>query len=198
MLALRPGSTGLCRGFLLGGVRYKGGRLALRKRKDVKDLGRDPIHGERLEKLIKVNINYHGTDSLLGRIVTGTYERYIPMPAGVEEGDVFLVSRTREVTPKMLKPGNRFPLKRLPRGTMVHNIESEPNNGTAYAKASGAAAQVIDHDLETGKTIVKLPSGCLSPLTGDCLATVGTVLIRRKLPKGKAGTPAKEGRKWPQ
>ena len=165
----------------------------------IKHWGRDPGMGEeRRERLTTAFIDYHLRDSLLARTVSGLDERFIPQPDGVSEGDIMLVSRTCEVTPKLLKPGNRFPIGKLPIGTIVHYIELRPDCGAClHVRASGTSAQVVAHETNRNITIIKMPSGHLQEYNSECLATLGAVFRRHKLPKGKAGSPAKLGRRWP-
>lgn len=108
--------------------------------------------------------------------------RYVIMPKGVQVGDTFLVS---EKAP--LKPGNRLPLKKIPVGTFVYNIEIKPMGGAKLVRSAGVYAQVTAHD--GGYTNIKLPSGEVRKVPDHAFASIGEVSNSDyKLVKGgKAG-----------
>ena len=86
-----------------------------------------------------------------------------------------------------IKPGNAMPLKNMPVGTIIHNIELKPGKGGQMARAAGAYAQLVGRD--QGYAQIKLTSGELRIVRGDCMATVGAVSNPEHLNenKGKAG-----------
>jgi large subunit ribosomal protein L2 len=95
-------------------------------------------------------------------------ERLILAPEGISIGTKIACGISAEIT-----PGNILPLSEIPEGIPVCNIESKPNNGGQFARASGVYGTVVSHDL--GKTVVKLPSGELKWLSPRCRATIGIV-----------------------
>lgn len=86
-----------------------------------------------------------------------------------------------------IKPGNTLPLKNIPEGTDVYNIEANPGDGGKFAKASGTAATVVAHTED--KIVVKLPSKKQKLFDPDCRATVGVISGggRKDKPFVKAG-----------
>ncbi len=95
-------------------------------------------------------------------------QRYILQPHELKVGDTVLSSDTAEI-----KVGNAVPLKNIPVGTEVHNIELRPGQGGKMARGAGGAAVVLSKD-ET-YTQIKLPSGSIRLFLNDCRATIGQV-----------------------
>ncbi len=83
--------------------------------------------------------------------------------------------------------GNALPLKNMPAGTVVHNIELKPGKGAQMARSAGAQAQLVSR--EGGLALLKLPSGEIRRVADDCWATVGQVgnLDHENVSLGKAG-----------
>ena len=83
--------------------------------------------------------------------------------------------------------GQALPLKNIPLGTQVHNIELKPGKGGQMARSAGAAVQVVAK--EGDYVSVKMPSGEIRKVTVDCLATIGQVgnLDHENVSIGKAG-----------
>jgi len=72
-----------------------------------------------------------------------------------------------------IKTGNAMKLKAIPVGTLVHNIEMNPGHGGQIARSAGGYAQIMGRD---GKYVsLRLPSGEMRYILGECLATIGTV-----------------------
>ena len=97
-------------------------------------------------------------------------------------GDKFIVSETASV-----ETGNRLPLKNIPVGTFVYNIEIKPNGGSKLVRSAGSFAQVIAND--SGYTHIKLPSTEVRKVHDSAWATIGTVSNdeNRLVNLGKAG-----------
>ncbi|WP_045688453.1 50S ribosomal protein L2 [Hymenobacter sp. AT01-02] len=95
-------------------------------------------------------------------------KRYIIAPAGVIVGAT-VVSGTG-VAPEV---GNALPLREIPLGTIVHNIELMPGGGAAMARSAGTYAQLVAR--EDKYATLKLPSGEMRMVLVTCMATVGTV-----------------------
>ena len=85
-----------------------------------------------------------------------------------------------------LKPGNILPLRRIPEGTDIHNIEMKPGDGGKLVRAAGTSAIVVS---QGAKTVIKLPSGRFKTLDSNCRASIGIVAGggHREKPMAKAG-----------
>ncbi|MEL6152970.1 MAG: 50S ribosomal protein L2 [Bacteroidota bacterium] len=93
---------------------------------------------------------------------------YTLAPEGLKVGDQVVAGPS--VAPEI---GNTLPLKAMPPGTIVHNIELQPGRGGAMARGAGTYAQLL---AKADKYVtLKLPSGERRMVLGECLATVGTV-----------------------
>ena len=93
---------------------------------------------------------------------------YILAPQRLAVGDTIVAGERVEV-----RPGNAMPLKAMPVGTIVHNVELKPLKGGQIARSAGAYAQLVGRD--SGYAQVRLMSGELRMVHQDCLATVGAV-----------------------
>ncbi len=109
-------------------------------------------------------------------------KRYILVPKNMKVGDKFIVSENTTI-----ETGNRLPLKKIPVGTFVYNIEIKPQGGSKLVRGAGSFAQVIAND--GGYTHIKLPSTEVRKVHDNCWATVGTVSNdeSRLVNIGKAG-----------
>lgn len=110
-------------------------------------------------------------------------KRYIIAPLGLQVGDTVLSSRTADI-----RAGNTLPLKNIPLGTMVHNIELQPGRGGQMVRSAGTSAQLLAKDRPNYVTL-RLPSGEERYVLQDCLATVGQVgnVEQGNIKLGKAG-----------
>ncbi len=117
--------------------------------------------------------------------------RYILAPNQLRVGDE-VIAGDDEVD---IKPGNSLPLKSIPMGTVVHNIELKIGKGGQMARSAGAGAQLMAK--EGGYALLKLPSGELRRVLVECRATVGQVgnLDQANISYGKAGRMRWLGRK---
>ncbi len=108
--------------------------------------------------------------------------RYIVAQKGMKAGDTFVVSEKAD-----LKAGNRLPLKRIPVGTFVNNVEVHPEGGAKLARAAGNFIEVIANDM--GYAFLKMPSSEVRKVSENCWATIGEVSNdQHKLRnEGKAG-----------
>lgn len=108
--------------------------------------------------------------------------RYILAPKGLKAGDTVITSEKAPVT-----PGNRLPLKKIPVGTFVHNVELHPGGGAKLARSAGNFIEVIANDL--GYAFLKMPSSEVRKVPETCWASVGeTSNPQHKLRhEGKAG-----------
>jgi large subunit ribosomal protein L2 len=95
-------------------------------------------------------------------------KRYVVLPKEVKPGDSFIVSAKAE-----LKAGNRLPLKNIPVGTFVYNIEIKPQGGAKIGRSAGIFAQVVAN--ADGYTNIKMPSTEIRKVNENSWASVGTV-----------------------
>ncbi len=93
---------------------------------------------------------------------------YILAPQKLAAGDKIIAGEKVDV-----KPGNTMPLKNVPIGTILHNIEMKPGKGAQIARSAGAYVQLVGRD--AGYAQLKLSSGELRIVRSECLATVGAV-----------------------
>jgi len=110
-------------------------------------------------------------------------KRYIIAPIGLKVGQK-IVSSKKQIE---IKTGNAMPIKYIPAGVAIHNIELEPGRGAKLARGAGNAASVMG--TEDKYTQIKLPSGEIRLVKKDCLCSVGQVSNpdRRHIKIGKAG-----------
>ncbi|CAA6814214.1 MAG: LSU ribosomal protein L2p (L8e) [uncultured Sulfurovum sp.] len=95
--------------------------------------------------------------------------RYILQPKGLEVGTKIMSADAG----LDIKIGNTMKLKSIPVGTLVHNIEMSPGHGGQMARSAGTYAQIMGRD---GKYVsLRLPSGEMRYILGECLATIGTI-----------------------
>ncbi|GIL37769.1 50S ribosomal protein L2 [Roseiterribacter gracilis] len=101
-----------------------------------------------------------------------TYEdgeqAYILAPQRLGVGDKVIAGEKVDV-----KPGNAMPLRSMPVGTIVHNVELRPGKGGQLARSAGTYAQLVGRD--SGYAQLKLTSGELRTVRGECMASVGAV-----------------------
>jgi large subunit ribosomal protein L2 len=117
-------------------------------------------------------------------------KRYILAPVGLNVGDKVQSGSDAEI-----KPGNAIPLRQVPVGTLIHNIELSPKRGGQMVRAAGGSAQVMAKEGEFAH--VRLPSGEMRLVALDCKATIGQVsnLEHGAVSGGKAGRTRWRGRK---
>ena len=108
--------------------------------------------------------------------------RYILAPRNLKEGDPVLAGSNAPI-----KPGNALPMRNIPVGTQVHNVEMRPGKGGQLARSAGTSVQLVAR--EGGYATLRLRSGEMRKVPSDCMATIGEVGNHehslRKL--GKAG-----------
>lgn len=115
---------------------------------------------------------------------------YILAPQRLSVGDTVVAGERVDV-----KPGNAMPLKNMPVGTIIHNVEFKPMKGGQVARSAGAYAQLVGRD--SGYAQVRLMSGELRMVHQDCMATVGAVSNSDHLNTnlGKAGRKRHMGKR---
>jgi large subunit ribosomal protein L2 len=107
--------------------------------------------------------------AFIARIVYKDGERrYILAPDGLKKGDEVLAANNVDV-----KPGNAMPLKNIPFGTPVHNIEMKVGKGGQLARSAGVSAQLVGR--VDGYAQIRMPSGEMRRIREECYATIGVV-----------------------
>ncbi len=107
---------------------------------------------------------------------------YIIAPQRLAAGDKVISAEKADI-----KPGNAMFIKNIPVGTLVHNVELHPGKGGQLARSAGTSIQIVGRD--SGWTQVKMNSGELRLINGNCIATVGSVsnTDHSNVQHGKAG-----------
>ena len=115
---------------------------------------------------------------------------YILAPQRLKAGDTVVAAEKADV-----KPGNAMPLRGMPIGTIIHNIELKPMKGGQIARAAGTYAQLVGRD--AGYAQIRLNSGELRMVLDGCMATVGAVSNHDHMNEslGKAGRTRMKGRR---
>ena len=145
-------------------VRYQGGGHKMKYR--IIDFKRDKKNINATVASIEYDPNRTSFIALLN-YVDGE-KRYIIAPQGLQVGATVLSGD--DVAPEI---GNALPMKNMPLGTMVHNIEMQPGQGGKMARSAGSSAQLTNK--EDRYAVLKMPSGELRKVLINCYATVGVV-----------------------
>jgi large subunit ribosomal protein L2 len=128
------------------------------------------------------------------RIALVTYadgeKRYILQPVGLKVGDAVIAGDNVDIL-----PGNALPLKNIPLGTMLHNVELKPGKGGQIARSAGSSVQLVAKEGDYAS--VKMPSGEIRHIAMVCYATVGQVgnIDHENVSIGKAGRSRWLGRR---
>jgi large subunit ribosomal protein L2 len=109
-------------------------------------------------------------------------KRYILAPVGLEVGSTVSSGPDADIL-----IGNALPLRNIPPGTVVHNIELKPGKGGQMARSAGSQAQLVSREAEYA--LLKLPSGEIRRVRVECMATIGQVgnVEHENVSLGKAG-----------
>jgi large subunit ribosomal protein L2 len=109
-------------------------------------------------------------------------QAYILAPQRLKAGDAVVSSDRADV-----KPGNAMPLKNIPVGTIVHNVELKAGAGGKIARSAGTYVQLVGRD--QGYAQLRLASGEMRVVRGECMATIGAVSNpdQQNIKVGKAG-----------
>ena len=109
-------------------------------------------------------------------------KRYIIAPHGIRVGDTVMSGPQADIL-----PGNALPVRNIPVGTLVHNVELQPGRGAQLCRSAGAQAQLLAKEGE--RATLKLPSGEVRLVALACMATVGQVgnVDHENVSVGKAG-----------
>jgi len=128
------------------------------------------------------------------RIALLTYadgeKRYILHPVGIKVGDTIVSGQNVDIL-----PGNALPLKNIPTGTLLHNVELRPGKGGQIARSAGSSVQLVAKEGELAS--VKMPSGEIRKINMECLATIGQVgnIDHENVSIGKAGRSRWKGQR---
>ena len=120
------------------------------------------------------------------RIALLTYadgeKRYILHCVGLKVGDTIVAGQTVDIL-----PGNCLPLKNIPLGTQLHNVELKPGRGGQIARSAGSSVQLVAKEGDYAS--VKMPSGEIRKISMECFATIGQVgnIDHENVSIGKAG-----------
>jgi len=109
-------------------------------------------------------------------------KRYILAPVGLNVGDTVMSGSNAEI-----KPGNALPMRSMPTGTQIHNIEMQKGKGGQLVRSAGGSAQLMVKEGEYA--LIRLPSGEIRRVRSECLATVGQIgnVEHQNISLGKAG-----------
>jgi len=167
-------------------VRYRGGGHKRRFREV--DLKRNKIDVP--GKVVSVEYDPNRSARLALISYLDGERRYILWPQGLNVGDTVVSGDRVDI-----KPGNCLPLKNMPLGTTVHNVELKIGKGGQIIRSAGTYGQLMAK--EGGYVQVKLPSGEVRMILDRCRATVGQVgnLDHEKISLGKAGRTRRLGRR---
>jgi large subunit ribosomal protein L2 len=107
---------------------------------------------------------------------------YVLAPQRLKEGDKIVSGERVDV-----KPGNAMPMRNIPVGTIIHNVEMKPGKGGQLARAAGTYAQLVGRD--AGYALLRLSSGEVRMVRAACMASIGAVSNpdRQNISIGKAG-----------
>ena len=117
-------------------------------------------------------------------------QAYIIAPQRLKAGDKVIAGEKVDI-----KPGNAMPLKSMPVGTIIHNVELKPGKGGQLARSAGTYAQLVGRDGSMAQ--VRLQSGEVRLVLGECMATVGAVSNPDNMNQniGKAGRNRHKGKR---
>ncbi len=145
-------------------LRFRGGRVKRKYR--IIDFRRDKLNIPAKVTSIEYDPNRSANIALL------TYadgeKRYILCPVGLKVGNIVSSGEEAEI-----KPGNALPIRFIPDGVAIHNIELKKEKGGQLARSAGNSAQLVAKDGDYSQ--IKLPSGEIRRVHLDCMATIGQV-----------------------
>ncbi len=159
-------------------VRHRGGGHKRRYR--VIDFRRDKFDVAGKVESIEYDPNRSARIALI--VYTDGERRYILAPVGLHVGDSVMSGADAEI-----RRGNALPIRSIPLGTVIHNIELYPGRGGQLVRSAGNSAQLLAK--EGNMAQIRLPSGEVRYIDMNCLATIGQVSNpdHANISKGKAG-----------
>jgi large subunit ribosomal protein L2 len=166
--------------------RHRGG--GVKKLYRVVDFGQDKL--DMAAKVVAFEYDPYRTSFIALVEYADGEKRYSLAPQGLQVGDSVIYQDKTE-----LLPGNRLRLKNIPVGGQVYNIELEPGQGGKMVRGAGTSAQILAQE---GKyTHLKMPSGEIRQVLGDCFASIGSISRGEHIyiKVGKAGGSRYRGRR---
>ena len=159
-------------------VRHRGGGAKRRLR--VIDFKRDKLDIPGRVAAIEYDPNRSARIALI--YYADGEKRYILAPLGLKVGDTIMSGSNAEI-----RPGNAMPLRSMPTGTEIHNIELQKGRGGQMVRSAGNSAQLMVKEGEYA--LIRLPSGEIRRVRSDCLATIGQLgnVEHKSISLGKAG-----------
>ncbi len=159
-------------------VRHKGGGHKRRYR--IIDFKRDKKGVPAVVKRIEYDPNRSARIALL-HYIDGE-KRYILAPLRVAPGDTLISGEKADI-----RPGNALPIRNIPLGTIIHNVELKKGKGGQIARSAGAYAQLMAKENEQAQ--IRLASGEVRIVHLDCMATIGQIgnVDHENITVGKAG-----------
>jgi large subunit ribosomal protein L2 len=141
-------------------------------------------------KVVTVEYDPNRTARIALVSYTDGAKRYVIAPDQIGVGDQIVSGAAADI-----KVGNSLPLKNIPLGTVIHNIELRPGQGAKLVRSAGALAQLVAREGEYAQ--IKLPSGEVRMIGVKCMATIGQVgnAEQGKVFLGKAGRSRWRGRR---
>lgn len=165
-------------------VRHQGGR----QKRFLREI--DFKRGKRQlsARVMQIEYDPNRTANIAYLIYQDGYKGYILAPQGLKAGDEISAGEKVEI-----KIGNALPLKKIPVGTVIHNVELVPGKGGQIVRGAGTGAVV--QSKEGNFSVLKLPSGELRKVPSDCFATIGQVSRAdlKAVSFGKAGRKRRMG-----
>ena len=109
-------------------------------------------------------------------------KRYIIAPVDLNVGETIIASESADI-----KPGNALPLRNIPSGSVIHNVELKPGKGGQIIRSAGSNGQLLAKEGKYAR--IRLPSGEVRLVLLDCFATIGQVgnIDHENVSLGKAG-----------
>jgi len=109
-------------------------------------------------------------------------KRYIIAPVNLRVGEMVIASESADI-----KPGNALPLRNIPSGSVIHNVELKPGKGGQIIRSAGSNGQLLAKEERYAR--IRLPSGEVRLVLLDCFATIGQVsnIDHESISLGKAG-----------
>jgi large subunit ribosomal protein L2 len=159
-------------------VRHRGG--AHKRQYRIIDFKRDKIGVPGRVDSIQYDPNRSARIALI--VYADGERRYILAPLGLQVGNRVMAGSEAEVS-----VGNALPLRNIPLGTLIHNIELQPGRGGQLVRSAGVAAQLLAKEGDYAQ--VRLPSGEVRKVAMNCMATIGQVgnTEHANISLGKAG-----------
>jgi len=119
-------------------------------------------------KVARIEYDPNRTTHIALVVFSNGDKRYILAPQGLRPGDIVMSGPDADI-----RPGNTLPLANIRVGTLVHNVEMKPEKGGQLARSAGVSIQLMGK--ESGRAILKMPSGEFRRVDIRCLASIGVL-----------------------